>query len=167
MCRKWSPLHSRSLGRQELPCSTFLMQEASHGLYSRWRYPAEDVLWQKITKASCSYLWFATVSSVLRISKLICKILQTHRHGLFCSFHQRWLNLLIWSIPLNHSHSSNKSFKIQHVILFEEFAQPFTTSYLNSPSVFLLSPQETKINCVRLANKGMSTLPLTLTVHLQ
>lgn len=50
------------------------------------------------------------------------------------------------------------------VILVEGFVWPFTSSYLNSLSVFVSSPQETKINCVRLANKGMSTLPLTLPV---
>lgn len=50
------------------------------------------------------------------------------------------------------------------VILVEGFVRPFTSSYLNTLSVFVSSPQETKINCVRLANKGMSTLPLTLPV---
>lgn len=64
-----------------------------------------------------------------------------------------------WPCWFETSQSSNNYLKYDYLIGFEGFDLPFTRCYLNYLSVS--SPQETKINCVRLANKGMSTLPLT------
>lgn len=52
-------------------------------------------------------------------------------------------------------------------MLFQRFDLQLNTTYLNSVSVCLFYPQETKINCVRLANKGMSTLPVILAMQLK